>query len=394
MKLHKYARAIPRKCSLAILLTISATVWLNSDVSAQACKASPAICPPNGWENWGNADDSVDHLNNPVLPREVGMENRLRQFTTRIMEGIATREGWELTQVEDGGSSGFRAADGSVLAYELRPPHWYLFTYQFIVNQDSMTAWREWLTDFGQRRMNSVNEYASHATSVQDKVQACMDSANYYGDLKGKYMTAHFEAYQKALLAGNKAVTGNYEKDVARYDKKINEFTDKAAALQKNPGSEEKDKNYEAEGKSLNQKYWDGSILIVQIAYNQDLAKTVGTPAAGIGSPPGTNNSGGFTLAKWYLNGEPDNLSIDIFPRSKNLLLMLMGPWMTKADSYGDFRPAFYTDKTATDRSTNKKIKSDQVQTIDFHLSGNAKAIRRFVGDMPVGDFSKMIVKP
>ena len=384
-----------QKYLLAVLLTTAAAVCTPTGVPAQACKASPAICPPNGWENWGSPDDSVDHLNNPVLPREVGMENRLRQFTTRIMEGIAAKEGWEVTQVEDGGSSGFRAADGSVLAYDLRPPHWYLFTYQFIVNQDSMAAWRGWLADFGQRRMNSVNEYASHATSVQDKVQACMDSANYYGDLKGKYMTAHFEAYQKALMAGNKAVTGNYEKEVARYDKKITEFTDKAGALQKNPGAEEKDKNDEDEGKSLNQRYWDGSILIVQIAYNQDIAKTGGTPAGGIGSPLGTNSglNGGFTLAKWYVNGEPDNVSIDIFPRSKNLLLVLMGPWVTKADSYGDFRPAFYQDKTATDRQTNKKIKSDQVQTIDFHLSGNTKAIRRFLGDMPAGDFSKMITR-
>jgi len=378
-----------------ILLTASAAVSLISDASAQACKSSPAICPPNGWENWGTPEDSVDHLNNPVLPREVGMENRLRQFTTRIMEGIAAREGWELTQVEDGGSSGFRAPDGSVLAYELRPPHWYIFTYQFIVNQDSMTAWREWLTNFGQRRMNNVNEYASHATSVQDKVQACMDSANYYGDLKGKYMTAHFEAYQKALMAGNKTAAANYEKDVARYDKKINEFTGKAGALQKNPGSEEKEKNDEAEAKSLDQKYWDGSVLIVQIAYNQDIAKTVGTPAAGIGSPLGTNSglNGGFSLARWYVNGDPDHLSIDIFPRSKNLLLLLMGPWVTKADSYGDFRPAFYEDKTATDQRTGKRIRSDQVQTIDFHLSGNAKAIRRLVADMPVGDLNKIMVK-
>jgi hypothetical protein len=379
-----------------ILIAGAVNCGVNFEASAQACKASPAICPTNGWEEWGTPDDSVSHLGNPVLPQEIGMENRLRKFTTRIMESIAAKEGWEVTQVEDGGSSGHRAADGSVLAYNLRPPHWYAFTYQFIVNQDSMAAWRNWLVDFGQRRMNTVNENANRQMSVQDKVQACMDSANYYGDLKGKYMTAHIEEYQKALMAGNKTVTNNYDKEVAKFDKKMNYFTDMAGAIQKNPGSEEKEKNYDAEGKILNQKYWDGSVLIVQIAFNQELAKTGGSSGAGIGTPQATaiGSNAGFTLAKWYSNIEPDNFSTDLYPRSKNMLLLLMGPWVAKADSYGDFRPAFYVDKTAIDGSTNKKIKSDQVQTIDFHLSGNGKAIRRFLGDMPAGDFNKIIVKP
>jgi hypothetical protein len=384
-----------QKYILAFLLATSAAAFAHSPASAQACKASPAICPTNGWENWGTPDDSVSHLDNPVLPQEVAMENRLRQFTTQIMARIASKEGWEMTQVEDGGGTGYRAADGSVLAYDLRPPHWYTFTYQFIINQDSMAAWRSWLEDFGQRRMNTVNENASQQLSVQDKVQACMDSANYYGDLKGKYMTAHFETYQKALMAGNKTVTANYEKDVAQYDKKINTFTDKAGTLQKNPGSEEKEKNYDAEGKTLNQKYWDGCILIVQIAFNHELAGTVGSASSGIGSPAGTNSglNGGFTLAKWYANSEPDNFSIDLFPRSKNLLLLLMGPWNTKADSYGGFRPAFHEDKIANDRSSIKKIKSDQVQTIDFHISGNGKAMHRWLSDMPVADFNKLMVR-
>jgi hypothetical protein len=385
-----------QKYILTFLLTVAAIGCMSEGVRAQACKASPAICPPNGWENWGNPEDSADRLGNPVLPREIAMENRLRLFTTRIMERIAAKEGWEVTQVEDGGSTGYRAADESVLTYNLRPPHWHMLTYQFIVNQDSMNAWRSWLVDFGQRRMNTVNENASQQMSVQDKVQACMDSANYYGDLKGKYMTAHFEAYQKALMAGNKAAISSYEKDVARYDKKINEFTDKAGALQNNPGSVEKDKNYDTEAKALNQKYWDGCVLIVQVWFNNELAKTGGASGAGIGTPTATTtgSNAGFTLAKWYSNVDPDNFSIDLYPRSKNMLLLLMGPWLTKADSYGDFRPSFFLDKTAMDRSTNKKIKSDQVQTIDFHVSGNLRSIRRFLADMPVGEFNGLIMKP
>ena len=391
-----------KMCFLFILLMAAAT-----GASAQACKFSPADCPVNGWDSWGTPDDSVEKLLNPVIPREVAMENRLRQWTTHVMKGIAEKEGWEVAEVDEGGSSGFRAADGSVLSYDLRPPHWFLMTYQFIVNQDSLQAWRTWLTDFGARRMNSVNDYAGHATAVQDQVQACMDSANHYSDLKGKYMTEHFEAYQKALLAGNKTVTNNYEKDVARYDKKITEFTDKAGTIGHNPGSEEKEKNFDAEAKALTQKFWDGTILIVQIGYNEELAKTVGSPLGGLGSPAGmgppvggpgasTNSvaNEGFTLARWYSNSDPDNLSIDIFPRSRNILVMLLGPWVTKADQWGSYRPVYYGDKASRDQSTNKKIKSDQLQTIDFHLSGNARAIRRFLGDMPVREFNGMIARP
>jgi hypothetical protein len=338
----------------------------------QPCSYLPADCPLNEVTDYGTANDSMARLNNPDIPREIVMENRLRGWTASLLGAVAARQGWPLIQLSEVASPGFRAPDESILRYELRPPHWFYITWELVVNADSLRVWKAWLEDFSRRRLDAVNEYAGKQASQQDRIQGYMDSANHYGELQGKYMTDHMAKYQQDLLAGNKAGISAYEKGLAPFQQKIDLYTKKAAGLQKDPGAEKADADAEAERKQQTIRFRDASVVIVEFGFNMDYAKSAGSILPGPVTGP-----------VWFTNSDPDPIAIDAIVRSRSSVLLLEGPWNRKPDNYGGYRPLFGRDKTSVDQSTPKRIKCDQVQTIDLHLSGNARGIRQLLALLP-----------
>lgn len=136
-----------------LLLLLTGAVYAGF---AQPCKYFPADCPETRSDPFGSAEDSVSRLDNPVIPLEVTMENRLRTKVTDWMNRIAAKEGWEVAQLSEDLGSGARDAGGNVLAYAQRPPHWMVFRFQFIVNADSLAAWGAWSQEFAQRRIDNM----------------------------------------------------------------------------------------------------------------------------------------------------------------------------------------------------------------------------------------------
>jgi len=122
----------------------------------QSCKYFPADCPETRPDPYGSPEDSISRLDNPVIPQEITMENRLRNRVTEIMNRIAAKEGWEVVELSEDLGSGARDASGNVLPYPLRSPHWMQFRFQFIVNADSLKAWSSWLMEFAQRRLDNA----------------------------------------------------------------------------------------------------------------------------------------------------------------------------------------------------------------------------------------------
>lgn len=258
---------------------------------SQPCKYAPADCPVNGVDQYGTSDDSVARMENPVLPLEITMENRLRARATDIISHIAAKEGWEYAELSEDCGSGARDANGAVLAYALRSPHWMQFHFQVIVNEDSLQAWKSWLMEFARRRLDNARAGKSDA-------------------------------------------------------------------------------GFEAERKRQRVHFRDASVLTVEIGFNMDFAKTpdeVAVPA--VTSAP-----------IWMSNPAPDPIAIDWINRSRNCVLLLHGNWK-KSPLGGGYK------------ATGKKIKCDQIETITVHLSGNAAAIRRCLGDWPVAELDGMIVR-
>lgn len=342
----------------------------GSRTQAQECRFLPAECPVAGASDYGSPDDSVSRLGNPVLPLEIMMENHLRKEATGLVSRIAKKEGWDYVLLSEEASSGARDQNDQVLAYPLRPPHWILFHFELVVDPDSLKAWKDWLMDYSQRGLEGIKAYSQHQAGTQDQQQTYMDSANYYGQQKTKFMTDQMPQYQQALQTNNKSMISSYEKRMAVYDQKINAFIQKAAALQRDPASERAFQDRDSERKLQRIHFQDASVLVVEIGYNTDYVKSPdGVAAPAVSKDP-----------MWMNTPSPDPVSVDLFNRSHNCVVLLKGDWR-RSGSEG-FTPAYRAAKVNTDKTTAKKTKCDQVQTISYQLSGNARAIRRWLTDM------------
>lgn len=356
--------------------------------TAQGCPAWPADCPDRDYVNYDRAEDSAARMGNPVLPIEVSMELRLRQQVRQLMDRIAKQEGWEVAQINESASSGQLNADGTApLKYELRRPHWVSFTYQFVVNKDSLAAYGDWIKEFSNRRLSITRQDMGKQDAQKDRIQAYMDSANYYGQLKAKYMTDHMAQYQQALTSGNKTAIAAFEKEQNRYDKKANEFITRATNLQRDPAAEQNQDNFEQEATRQKLHFRDASLLVIEFAVNPDLLSVEGAPAGASAAP-----APGSLYISHLSNPHPDLLdNVHLFTHSYNNSIALIGAWNFSRNHDNNYVPTYVTGKIGWDEVTPKTIHSEQIQAIGFNLSGNKAAIRRFLGDLRPGEFSQFL---
>ena len=371
---------------IALLLGI-----FNPHLYAQSCPESPADCPDRDYVNTDRAEDSTERILNPLVPQEISMEYRLRDLTGRLVRSVAAREHWaEPVEITEGGASGFRTSTGAVLPYSLRPPHYFTITWRVVVNPDSLQKWQNWLIDFANRRTDNMRAYSAVAVSKQDVFLRYRDSASYYSDRKADYMTAHYAAYQQAVMAGNKAGIDAYEKAIAVYDKKIDAFLNKAGDSQKNTDAENSEKNFDAEQKNMSFTFRESVVLLVEFNFNPDQAG----PNNSTIKAAGTISQPGFRLLKWYFNQEPQmNDNVHAFDRSKNIVIGLTGGWNLVLDRNDAYVSSFKQDKTSTNKTDPKAIKCDQVQSASLYLSGNKAAMKKFLADFEVEEWNRVIVK-
>ncbi len=134
---------------------------------------------------------------------------------------------------------------------------------------------------------------------------------------------------------------------------------------------------FDKERKARNLQFREATVLLLQFDFNMDKANGIK------GKPVGESAVSGCALARRYDNPEPDITdALHSYMHSANVALVLVGPWNTKltANGYeGFFESPFYQDKQARDRTSHKKIGSDQVQGISLYLSGNKAAIQKIL---------------
>ena len=148
------------------------------------------------------------------------------------------------------------------------------------------------------------------------------------------------------------------------------------------------DGDFEKERRSETIRYREVSLLIVEFDFNMDYVKIAGSPPA---SAPPRTLAGNSTI--WFTNPDPVFNSIDLFERCHSNVILFAGAFNRTPDGQG-YRPAWKTDKASTDYNTPKKIRSDQIQSIDCHLSGNSPAIRQFLGSLSPEGLTELITRP
>lgn len=356
---------------------------------AQSCDNFPADCPDNGLES---AQDSDVCINNMILPQEISMQHRLRDKLTALMNDISKRNKWQVYAFLEEAGSGIMVND-KPLPYAYRRPYQCGFSFIFIVNEDSLHAWQNWYNNDLQNASNKVVDaykQSGNAIAQDDNRQKYLDSANYYGNQKTKYMTDHFADYQKALQANDTKGQKKYEADIKRYDDKINACINKTndKAAQGFSSSKSQFDDLETYKHKNTIAFRNGSIMRVSFSFNdyiaiaddeeKKLAGTLSIPAAAFGTMIHNNKPDEHEIFGQYL-------------RSPDMALLLFGKWLLKQDEYHSYHSLYYGDKKNTDAVTIKKIPCDKVQTVIMHVEGSTNYINRFLKTADLQTISRLV---
>ena len=357
--------------------------------SGQSCDKFPADCPDNGIES---AQDSDVCITNMILPQEISMQIKVRQQVTALMNDISKKNKWPVYEFLEEAGAGIMQGD-KPLPYALRRPYQCGISFIFIVNEDSLRAWQNWYNNDLQNASNKVLEAykQSGADLSQDgNRQKYLDSANYYGNQKTKYMTDHFADYQKALLANDTKGQKKYEADVKKIDDKINDCINKTndKTAQGFSSSKTQFDDLETYKHKNTIAFRNGSIIRISFRINdyiaiaddeeKKIAATLSVPAA--------------SFSALIHNNKPDEHEVfGQYLRSPDVALLLFGKWILKQDEYHSYHSLYFADKKNTDAVTVKKIPCDKVQTIVMHIEGSTNYIKQFLTTADLQKINNMV---
>ncbi|MFI5185568.1 MAG: hypothetical protein ACHQF0_02520 [Chitinophagales bacterium] len=379
------------------LLLFSIFLFCSAGIYSQQCDYFPADCPDNETFQQ-QAEKKWDGPADLKVKEEYAMQDSLRHFTIAMMQDIAKKKNWECyTFIEDQDNGIGIDGNTKPLPYPLRRPCQWGISFVFIVNKDSLNAWQNWYkTDLQNASNKVVDSYkqSGNEISQDENRKKFLDSANYYGDQKAKYMTDHAADYQKALLSNDSKTQKKYEDEMKRYDDKINAFinktNDKTTENYSSPGSQFKDLETYRHKNTI--AFRNGSIIRVSmnindyLAYaddddgNKKIVKQLPIP--------------GSTIALLLHNNSPDEHEIfGQYLRSPDVVVAFFGKWMLKPDQYHSYHSAYFADKKNTDALTVKKIPCDKVQTIVLHVEGSPKYMNQFLQAFDTEKLKNLIVK-
>jgi hypothetical protein len=374
------------------------------------CAYWPAPCPNesalNSSNDWGNR-----MKDNVALKQELVFDQKMKQQLTNILTKAINQQGWKIYQLTENTHDGppfiFISYDAwENTPYEKRPPRSYDITYILVINKDSLNKWREWRIDFQSKAETTINNYVDNAKKVNENplLKVYFDSANYFTQLRTKYLEDHNEQYQKDLKAGNKNGINEYERNQKTFLDKSDYYIKKYQDLQ--------NEIYADSNKSIDQLQQDeanstatfagSAIVLLHFAINPYLV-TMGLEDANQRSliPQYPLKVSGASFAGLLVNkAVTDKQSYDlnyrgeIFNSPASVATIMFGNYQPK-DSYNNYRPVF--EKTYNSKSevigTEKKIKCDTVQNIAVHIEGRPDKVRSVLTTINWNELNELLEK-
>ena len=360
---------------------------------AQQCPQFPADCPNMVLET---EQDSLDQLDNLIVPQELHMALQLNRIIEPMMERIGKVNKWEMYYLGNGIGAGIGVKDKhEPLPYPLRPPFECSHSYVFIINQDSLKAWKSWFE--GELRNKSSDvlqsyQQASTDISQNDRMKAYMDSAKVYTDKETEYANKHASEYQAALLSNNQKGIKAYEDGLKKIQDRIDYFINRINGQQSESisSADSKEDKFQ-EYRSRNMRHFrSASILLVTLDFNTP----IWLPSEEDDLKQTFLNLPGATLAAKMYNLHPlETTQIDKYRRSSDFAIVLLGKWVTKPDKYTAYHSSFTLDPANTDVVTPKKYTCDKVRTMGIHVEGNKQAIDLFLKNLDINLLNDLIVK-
>ncbi|MBS1747361.1 MAG: hypothetical protein JST21_14430 [Bacteroidetes bacterium] len=318
---------------------------------------------------------------NGILPQEISMQDKMRVLITDMMQNASKKLGWQMVELSEYTNNG--GLQSGSTPYNLRSPRGIEITFQFVVNKDSLQAWKNYQTNYNNNYSNAVSTTYSTQQDVTNSplYKRYKDSADHYMNLYINYVNAHqsegADLYTK-------------DKHPKYYQDKENEFIEKMTNMtqqvQDNSGIDQ------MENKNELRTFLFRNHTIVQVHFqvNTFVGIAIDQTLGPIESTSSTYPMPPAIVAKLYTI--PKKQTNETLVKWKNMLLVLLGNFHTKPNGYGDYDAGFNHNGQG-DEHTPKKIKSDKVQNISISISGDKINVEKMAKLIDVEKLNSTIVK-
>jgi hypothetical protein len=341
---------------IILLLSIVSCISLFAQDYAQW----PADKPET--DNIEASQSKQIRLGNSILPQEINMQDKMRVLITVMMHDAAKKLGWDMTELSE--YTNGNAMQGAGTPYALRSPRGIEITFQFIVNKDSLQAWKNYQLNYGKSLINSQMQSYNNITAITQSplYKRYQDSVNYYINLYTTYTTAH---------QNEGAALFTKDKHPKYYQQKENEFINKMTAMtqqvQDNSGMQQMEDEHDLKTFQFRNN------TVVQVNFQVNNFTAVAIDQA-LGPIKSTYISYSLPHSKLYTI--PKKQANKNLVKWKNVILVLLGNFLTKPNDYG-YYDAGFNHNSQGDEHTPKKIKSDKVQNISINIYGGKSNIQK-----------------
>lgn len=318
---------------------------------------------------------------NDILPQEIEMQDKMRTTITDMMENAAKKLGWTMVELSE--YTNENGLQGGGTPYPLRSPRGIEITFQFIVNKDSLQAWKNYQTAYANDRINSqqANYNNTQAISGSPLYKQYQDSVNHYMNLYTTYTTAHQD---------EGAALYTKDKHPKYYMQKENEFINKMTTMtqqtQDNSGAE----HAEDKRKGETRRFRNHTVVQVKFSVNNYSAFAIDQSLGPIESASVIFPITGTKVSKLY--STPWNQENKDLVKWNNVLLILLGNFQAKPGAENVYKAGFNFNGQG-DEHTPKKIKSDKVQNISINIYGDKTNVEKMVKLIDVEKLNSTIVK-
>lgn len=317
-------------------------------------------------------------LGNSILPQEINMQDKMRVLITVMMHDAAKKLGWDMTELSE--YTNDNAMQGTGTPYALRSPRGIEITFQFIVNKDSLQAWKNYQLDYGKSSLdNGIQNYNNTIAITQSPLyKRYQDSVSYYINLYTTYTTAH---------QNEGAALFTKDKHPKYYQQKENEFINKMTTMtqqvQDNSGTQQMEDAHDL--KTF--QFRNNTVVRVNFKVNNFTAVAIDQALGPIES-----TSVAYSLPRSQLYTIPKRQTNESIVKWKNVILILLGNFHTRPNDYG-YYDAGFNHNSQGDEHTPKKIKSDKVQNISINIYGNKSNVEKMAKLIDMDKLNSTIVK-
>ena len=320
-------------------------------------------------------------LGNSVLPQEIDMQDKMRVLINDMMQKVAEKLNWPMVELSE--YTNDNAFQNGGTPYNLRSPRGIDITFQFIINKDSLMAWKKYQQDF---TTASMDKQQAGYNNIQSIVQSAeykkyQDSVNHYLNLYTTYCEAHKDEGAKLYTT---------DKHPKYYQQKENEFINKMTAMTDESHNNSGIEQSENEGNARTRIFRNHTALQVTFKVNNYNAIAIDQTLGPINFTSVPYPITGAKFSRLY-SVQKNQEHFD-FDKWNNVLMILLGNFQTKPDKNGFYKAGFYLNGQG-DEHTPKKIKSDKAQNISISILGDKSNVEKMAKLIDVEKLDNVIVK-